>query len=96
MTAAADSGKAVLARVTGRVQGVSFRVWAREEARQLGLVGWVRNEEDGSVTALLSGPESEILRMIARLRQGPSGAVVTGVSFTETQPDASVDFRIVA
>jgi acylphosphatase len=96
MTAAADSpGKTVLARITGRVQGVSFRAWTRNEAIQLGLVGWVRNEEDGSVTALLSGPESVILRMIARLRQGPSGAVVTGVSFTETTHDGSIDFRIV-
>ncbi|MGI6856902.1 acylphosphatase [Mesorhizobium sp. 1B3] len=96
MTSAADGrGKTVLARITGRVQGVSFRVWTRNEATQLGLVGWVRNEEDGSVTALLSGPESVILRMIARLRQGPSGATVTGVSFTETKPDGSTDFRIV-
>ncbi|HWK65501.1 MAG TPA: acylphosphatase [Rhizobiaceae bacterium] len=95
MTATADNGKTVLARITGRVQGVSFRAWTRNEARQLGLVGWVRNEEDGSVTALLSGPESVILRMIARLRQGPSGAIVTGVNFTETEPDGSAEFRIV-
>lgn len=97
MASTADmNGKTVLARVTGKVQGVSFRVWARNEASQLGLAGWVRNEDDGSVTALLSGPESVILRMIARLREGPAGASVTGVTFAETTADAPPGgFRIV-
>lgn len=94
MTAATD-GKSVLVRITGRVQGVSFRAWTRTEATQLGLSGWVRNEDDGSVTALLSGPETIILRMIARLREGPAGAEVTGVTFSETKPaDAAGGFRI--
>lgn len=90
------NGKTVLARVTGKVQGVSFRVWTRNEATQLGLSGWVRNEDDGSVTALLSGPESVILRMIARFREGPAGAAVTGVTFAEATPEEPPrGFRIV-
>lgn len=91
-----DQAKTVLAKVTGRVQGVSFRAWTRNEARQLGLGGWVRNECDGSVTVLLSGPESAILRMVSRLRQGPTGASVTGITFTETASEQPPpDFTIV-
>ena len=44
--------RAVRARISGTVQGVSYRVWTRGEAMRLGLTGWVRNERDGSVTAL--------------------------------------------
>ena len=47
----APSDRAVLVRITGRVQGVSFRVWTRIEAERLGLHGWVRNEADGSVSS---------------------------------------------
>jgi hypothetical protein len=48
--------RAVLVSVTGRVQGVSYRAWTRDEARRLGLGGWVCNESDGSVRALVVGP----------------------------------------
>jgi len=44
-----DDRKAVLVRITGRVQGVGFRVWTRQQAQRLGLTGWVCNEDDGSV-----------------------------------------------
>src|SRR5690242_16269177 len=43
--------RAVRARIHGKVQGVSYRVWTRSEAMRLGLAGWVRNESDGTVTA---------------------------------------------
>ena len=65
--------------ITGRVQGVSFRFWAREEARRLGLGGWVRNEPDGSVTALIAGSDSAVSLMLERFWQGPAGAVVADV-----------------
>ena len=76
---------AVLARIAGRVQGVGFRWWTRDEATALGLSGWVRNERDGSVTALIVGPDTAVAAMIARLRQGPPGAAVTSVA-TEQAP----------
>lgn len=72
-------GEVALVRITGRVQGVGFRAWTLGEASRLGLAGWVRNEADGSVMALIAGPGAAVAEMIGRLRQGPPGASVSGV-----------------
>jgi acylphosphatase len=66
-------------RVTGRVQGVFFRAWTREEAQRLGLTGWVRNCSDGSVEAHLEGERATIDQLIERLRRGPPAARVEDV-----------------
>ncbi len=71
-------------QITGRVQGVSFRFWAREEAVRLGLGGWVRNLPDGRVEALIQGERAAVDRMLSWLLQGPPAARVAGVSHTET------------
>ena len=90
------SRRAVMVRVDGRVQGVGFRYWARQAAEALGLCGWVRNEPDGSVAALLAGPAEAVEEMLERLRQGPRGAVVTGVAADPAAHDAAPEgFRIV-
>jgi acylphosphatase len=73
------SGRAIKVHVTGRVQGVSFRLWMRDEAERLGIHGWVRNDPDGSVAALVSGPDGAVAIMLERLWQGPAGAVVADV-----------------
>jgi acylphosphatase len=75
----ADDRQAVRVHITGRVQGVNFRGWTRGQAARLGLDGWVRNEADGSVRALLAGPRAKLEDMIARLHSGPSAARVTKV-----------------
>jgi acylphosphatase len=75
----ADRQKAVQARVYGRVQGVSYRVWTRGEATRLGLAGWVRNESDGSVIARMAGTDAAVSSMIERLWKGPAGASVSRV-----------------
>ena len=71
---------AVRVRVTGRVQGVAFRYHARQEATRLGLVGWVRNEVDGSVELHLEGPRDVVDAMVAWCRQGPTAARVRDVA----------------
>jgi acylphosphatase len=73
-------------RVSGRVQGVFFRAWARDEAERLGLDGWVRNEDDGSVTALIAGPRQNVETMVALLRRGPPEARVAKVAVEEADP----------
>ncbi len=65
--------------VTGRVQGVGYRWFVREQARALGLAGWVRNEADGSVRVVAEGASSTLDALDAALREGPSGSVVRDV-----------------
>lgn len=65
--------------VTGRVQGVFFRDFTRENAIKLGLTGWVRNLPNGSVESMVEGEKDDILKLIEHLKQGPSVASVKGV-----------------
>jgi len=82
--------------ITGRVQGVSFRMWTRTEAEKLGLAGWVRNEDDGSVTALVVGAASAVSTMMNRFWKGPAGASVSGVMSQDTNPRQQPNgFRII-
>ncbi len=74
---------AIRAKITGKVQGVSYRAWARAEAKHRGLIGWVRNETDGSVHALIVGIAPDVAEMVRLLSIGPSHARVTEV-LTET------------
>lgn len=74
---------ALQVRVTGRVQGVWYRGWTEDEATRRGLRGWVRNEPDGSVAAVLAGPREAVAAMVAAMRQGPPAA---GVAAVETAP----------
>jgi acylphosphatase len=78
--------------IKGRVQGVGYRWWARDEAVSLGLEGWVRNLGDGSVELLAIGSEDAVRRLIEACRRGPPAAVVTGVESFATEDDGSVGF----
>lgn len=77
-----------LIRIRGRVQGVGFRDWLLREARAHGLAGWVRNRQDGSVEALLSGDEAAVRDVLSACRLGPPLARVDELveSFSEA-PD---------
>lgn len=65
--------------VSGRVQGVGFRWFVREAARQHRLAGWVRNRPDGSVELEASGENGAFREFIETIRQGPPGARVENV-----------------
>lgn len=89
------SGRAVLIRVTGHVQGVYYRQTCRSVARSLGLVGWVRNLADGSVVIRAQGDPDSVERLIEWAWLGPSGASVTGVETEMTDTDDTLgDFYI--
>ena len=66
--------------MTGRVQGVGYRYFVLREADALDLVGWVANESDGSVRLVAEGPRDRLETLLASLREGPPGALVTHVS----------------
>ena len=83
---------AVDVRVTGRVQGVSFRMYAEREAHRLGVTGWVRNEPDGSVALHVEGERQAVDAMVAWCREGPSYATVDAVDVTPTDPTGGSDF----
>ena len=65
-------------KITGRVQGVGYRLWATRMAANLGLRGWVRNRSDGSVEALVTGAPEDVAAMVEASRKGPIGAHVAG------------------
>lgn len=65
--------------VSGTVQGVSFRAMTRKEALRIGVVGWVRNLEDGRVEAVFSGAEPAVHAMVHWCGRGPLRASVTEV-----------------
>ena len=69
--------------VEGRVQGVFFRDYTREEAQKLGLTGWVRNQRDGTVEAVVEGDASRIEQMIQWFHRGSPMSAVTRVTVTE-------------
>lgn len=80
--------------VSGRVQGVWFRESTRREAERLGVRGWVRNREDGTVEAVFEGDAYDVARAVAWCRQGPPAAFVTGVEVAEEPLQRELGFRI--
>ena len=86
--------QSVRVRITGRVQGVCFRAWAQDNAKALGLDGWVRNRWDGAVDALFSGPASQVFEMLARCRKGPPAAFVADVAIIEDGATVPPGFRV--
>ena len=73
----------VRAIVTGRVQGVSYRASTAHEARRLGLRGWVRNRDDGSVELEVEGADDVVAVLLAWCEHGPPAARVERVVVEE-------------
>ncbi|MBU1356281.1 MAG: acylphosphatase [Candidatus Edwardsbacteria bacterium] len=71
--------KKIKAHISGMVQGVGFRYYVWQQARHLGLAGYVRNLPDGSVEAEAEGAEDKLNQFIEALKAGPSGVVVEEV-----------------
>lgn len=66
--------------ISGRVQGIGYRASMIDEARRLGVTGWVRNRRDGSVEAVVDGDPAAVAAIVEWARQGPPGARVAGVT----------------
>jgi acylphosphatase len=81
-------------RITGKVQGVFFRAWARCQAEELGVSGWVRNCHDGSVEAHLEGHDGAVRQLVQRMREGPPGAKVDDLAAKDTAPEGFSGFEV--
>ena len=84
----------VIARITGRVQGVKYRATAQREARRRGLTGWVRNEPDGTVLIEVEGDRAAVDAFLAWCVEGPPGARVATVETTVADPVGYEEFII--
>ena len=81
-------------RITGKVQGVSFRAALLDKARELGLRGFVRNQPEGSVYAEVEGDEDLINTLIAWCHKGPPGARVERIEVSTGSPKAFEGFEV--
>lgn len=92
MIAAMDE-HAVRCIVSGRVQGVWYRVTTARQAEQWSLRGSARNLADGAVEVIAAGDPEAIARLCAWLWEGPSAARVTGVEVQEWSDPVEPGFR---
>jgi acylphosphatase len=80
--------------VSGNVQGVYFRATTRDEARERGVGGWVRNLDDGRVEAVFEGPEEDVEAMVEFCHEGSEAARVEAVDVTHEEPEGEGQFRV--
>jgi acylphosphatase len=84
--------RSVRLTITGRVQGVGYRIWAERKAVALGLRGWVRNRADGSVEFQAAGDDNAVAALIEACRTGPRHAEVSAVTVVHADDDGSTGF----
>tara|TARA_B100000519_G_scaffold154001_1_gene135104 strand:- start:45 stop:323 length:279 start_codon:yes stop_codon:yes gene_type:complete len=80
--------------ISGRVQGVGYRQWTLAKAAALGLTGYVRNLQDGSVEACFEGSSEVIDEMVAHCWKGPFFARVKSLERISAAPAGRVGFTI--
>lgn len=80
--------------VSGRVQGVYYRATTRDNAREMGLDGWVRNLDDGRVEAVFEGPEDAVREMVRWCETGSRAADVESVDTASEEPEGLDGFDV--
>jgi len=73
--------------ISGKVQGVGFRYWLYQAAKQRNIDGWVRNKISGEVEALLIGDDVEIDNLISLCEKGPPSSKVTKIKVQNYQKE---------
>lgn len=86
---------ALFIKIYGHVQGVGFRYFAYKIARRMGIKGYVKNADDGSVEIHAQGDKNTLAEFINQVSRGPASAVVTGVQYTEVDEQNFQTFEIV-
>jgi acylphosphatase len=90
----AEATRTVRVQVHGRVQMVWFRAWTQQRALALGLSGWVRNADDGSVEAVFKGRADRVEKMIRACHEGPPMAEVQTVEVSDHSDPVSPGFVV--
>ncbi|XP_044284183.1 acylphosphatase-2 isoform X5 [Varanus komodoensis] len=86
--------KSVDYEVFGRVQGVCFRMYTEEKARKVGVVGWIRNSRQGTVTGQVQGPEEKVNEMKAWLTSvGSPSSRIDRADFSNEREISKLDFN---
>ncbi|HEX3666091.1 MAG TPA: acylphosphatase [Rhizomicrobium sp.] len=80
-------------RIEGFVQAVGYRNFAIEEARRLGIDGWIRNRSDGTVEALASGDTKTVEAFVTVCMLGPPGSRVRNIDLHKAEPPADRGFH---
>lgn len=80
--------------VTGTVQGVFFRTYTKAKANELGITGWVRNCDDGTVEVHAEGEEAALEQLEEWLQRGPTVARVVAVETQDAMPQGMDSFNI--
>jgi acylphosphatase len=80
--------------VSGHVQGVGYRMSCARRCRKLGIAGWVRNLQDGSVEIVMEGPRDAVAEVERWCKHGPELARVTSIDATDEPPTLDVGFSI--
>lgn len=88
-----DDLTSLIVHVKGFVQGVGFRDFLTMAAEHHKLDGWVRNRNDGSVEALVSGPTKAVEGFVAHAMKGPQGAKVEHVDLHNSEPPVEKGFK---
>ena len=78
--------------IAGRVQGVGYREWMVGQAHALGVDGWVRNQPDGTVQALVYGDTAAVEELLRSCRRGPRNASVSRIEEQWADPPEEVGF----
>jgi DNA ligase D-like protein (predicted 3'-phosphoesterase) len=94
VSSAEPAGRALRAVISGGVQGVGFREMTRRRARKLGVLGWVRNEDDGTVIVHAEGEPAAVEALREFLGEGPPGAAVSDMAVAEVAVEGHEQFAI--
>ncbi len=76
------------------MQGVFFRASCEQEARRLGVAGWVSNRPDGAVEATFEGGDEAVEAMVDWARRGPPRATVDAIDVTDEDPQGGQGFSV--
>ena len=92
--AVSEKPKGVRATVRGKVQGVFFREATMDRAGELGVLGWVRNAEDGTLRVHAEGPAAAVAELVAFLEEGPPAARVEAVEVEPAKVEGHEQFAV--